>query len=98
VRDHRASAKRPKKPALLLKFFAGTDPNAHASLRAIQKFEDMEEWFRSWAHFREKLTLPPREAELGRWFEIFETFMVSFVGNFFTITEELDAILEQANR
>jgi len=98
VREHRANARRPRQPELLFQVFARGDPTARASARTIRQFEEMHRWFASWAHLRDKTPPPVEKAELDRWFNVFETFLHGYVGNFFTLSGELDGDLQQANQ
>jgi len=94
VKEHRANTRRPRQPELLFQFFARSDRTAKASVRTIREFERMRDWFTERTHLRDEAPPPVDKAELDRWFDAFETILHSFVGNFFTLSGELDACLK----
>lgn len=98
VEEHRTSRLRPTSAELLFRYLMRDEPShADLNMRVIQDFERVRRWFVGFAHVREEPALVGEE-ELQRQFSAFEGMLHSFVGGFFTGTEELDAILGEANQ
>lgn len=99
VRSHRDRRKRPSQYELLFEWLSKQDPSqATVSPRIVNTFKKTRAWFMRRTHVPAKPPRPYDEKELHRQFESFESTLHSFVGSFFTGTEELDEILRQANQ
>jgi len=97
VIEHREGSRRSKQTALALKYLAKDDSTARVSPRTIEEFERTRKWFNACAHFRRESRSTVDIDQLHSYFDVFETILLSFVGNFFTIAKELDGDLQQAN-
>jgi len=99
VVEHRNRRERPSQYELLFQRLATQDPSrAMINQRLVASFKEIRQWFMSLTHLRRSAPPEVGETELCGRFEAFEKTLHSFVGSFFTGTQELDAILQQANR
>ncbi|MBD3675453.1 MAG: hypothetical protein HUJ26_18225 [Planctomycetaceae bacterium] len=99
VTKHRERRSLPSNPELLLQILKQlANDNISINLRLVKDFENLIDWFQKKAHLQAKMLSPVDEAELQHKFRTFENILLSFVGEFFTRTAELDAILHQANQ
>jgi hypothetical protein len=101
VTAHKNRRSRSSNYDLLFRFLMRQEPtNAQVNERLVENFKRLHKWFMDLTHLRTKYEKVPHinESELKKQFEVFEGILHSFVGNFFTGTEELDEILKQANQ
>ena len=66
--------------------------------RLVRDFKKMRDWFMRLAHLPRDNVSPIDESEFQIQFKNFEGMLHSFVGGFFTGTNELDEILRKANQ
>jgi hypothetical protein len=99
VTEHRNRWKRSDQYELLFRFLMrNATASPEVSQRLVRTFKDTRFWFMSRTHLRRDAVPKVDEPELQQKFEAFEHMLHSFVGGFFTGTEELDEILQQANQ
>jgi hypothetical protein len=99
VRDHESARERPKDAARRL--FIGLRPEnerfTDALRPAITQWLEITGWFMSITHDNGRVDLDFNENDLVQKFEIFESTLRAIVQQFFTTTDALDEILEEAN-
>lgn len=99
VEAHRQRKGRPSNFDLLFQHLARQNPNSGpVNARIVADFKRVHKWFMERAHLRKTVMQPVPEATLTEHFELFESILHSFVGDYFTGTAELDHVLQQANR
>lgn len=98
VNEHRTRRSRPSNAQLLIEYLTRMHSSSGgANLRIVEQFKDIRKWFMGLTHLRVTEAPDVGQSELLAKFEAFEDTLHSFVGNFFTGTGDLDAILKQAN-
>jgi len=99
IEEHKNRRERPSNFELLFYFLQRQDPGRSMEHKRIAiEFKKMRNWFMGLAHLRTSATPTVSENELQLQFEKFENMLHSFVGNFFTGKNKIDAILHQANQ
>jgi hypothetical protein len=99
VIEHRDQRQKPSNSERLIQILMENEPaRADINRRLVSDFEKTRRWFMELAHFRECESPRVDELVLQSQFAKFEGILHSFVGDFFTTIEELDEILQQANR
>jgi hypothetical protein len=98
VTEHKESRAREPGAQLLLQHLMQSDPTkGNVNARLVDDLEGIRKWFVGHTH----LPATPKqvdEEELQQRFRAFESMLHSFVGDFFTAVEELDSVLDKANR
>lgn len=99
VQAHRERRQRPSQYELLFRHLMRSEPlHASANRRLVEDFKRMRDWFMRLTHLRADSAPQVAEEELQQYFYRFEAMLHSFVGDFFTGSDELDDILQQANQ
>lgn len=94
---HRGSRRRPSKAELLFRILMRNDPSGgDVNRRLVADLRDTQAWFMRHTHLRVN-PIECSEEDLKTWFRSFELMLHSFVGEFYTATEELDSVLDKAN-
>ena len=98
ISQHRHSRERPPKAELLLRHLMRNEPSkGDVNRRLVEALIRTQKWFVGHTHLDAK----PRdfvEEELQAKFRGLESMLFSLVGDFFTTIEELDGVLDKANR
>ena len=98
VSDHRARRKRRSNSEHLFRYLMRKEPTkTDVNMRLVSALEEVRGWFMEHTHFRADKAPVNVESELQSQFRKFEEMLYSFVGNFFTIVEEIDEILRESN-
>ncbi len=71
--------------------FAGESPRSHV----VERFKQQRQWFTKSAHLNRDV---PSSTDLGVQFAAFEDMIHSFVAPHFSVQEDLDEIIQQANQ
>lgn len=99
VAAHRESRRRPSNSELLFRALMRNEPTrVQVNQRLVADFKKLSKWFMALTHLRADAAPTVDEPELQLQFKKFETTLHCFVGNFFTGTNQLDEILQQANQ
>jgi hypothetical protein len=99
VRDHENARERPSDAAKRL--FIGLRPENQKSIDAIRpaitQWLAVTNWFMSVTHDNGRIDIEVNDKELVDNFELFEATLRAIAQQFFTTTDALDEILEEAN-
>jgi hypothetical protein len=97
IADHEAARERPSDRARRL--FAGIRPEIQidAIRPAVTQWLEVTDWFMKITHDSYRVDGAINDAELQAKFALFETALLAIAQPFFTTTDALDEILEEAN-
>jgi hypothetical protein len=97
IGDHEAARERPRERARRL--FAGIRPEIQidAVRPALTQWLEVTDWFMAITHDSHRVDGVINDAQLQAKFALFETALLAIAQPFFTTTDALDEILEEAN-